>query len=270
MRKLGYDGSPLPLAEWLQLRQTIESGQSEATSGRINLPPVIVCCALCQKTSERLAHTVRKHLARGLTSFYCSNACWARHQNLQRHGERRCEECSKPAPKAVRRGKDAHPYCSRACLLAARERRKAETRERNTIPCGTCSTLFVKVNSKSRYCSRACANVRHSSYIAGAQNPKWKDGAAQRRQVHGAKGYRIMRPLIVAADGHACVVCAAAPKRLHVHHIDSEPTNNEASNLVTLCPTCHRLWHAAESRGRILWPWLKSYAASRSVSLTSK
>lgn len=112
--------------------------------------------------------------------------------------------------------------------------------------------------------------MRHSSRVSGAGNPKWKGGATQRRQVHGAKGFRLMRPCVLAADGHKCVVCGRDDRRLEVHHLDSDPTNNRAVNLVTLCATHHREWHAAESRGETRWPWLRSYTDRRSLSMTSR
>ena len=48
------------------------------------------------------------------------------------------------------------------------------------------------------------------------------------------------RPAILARDGHQCQVCGAKRSRMTVHHIDENPTNHEESNLVTVCPTCHR------------------------------
>jgi len=50
-------------------------------------------------------------------------------------------------------------------------------------------------------------------------------------------------------DGHLGFVCRV-PKKwfsvdgksvLQVDHIDGDPTNNDPSNLVTYCPTCHRI-----------------------------
>ena len=41
-----------------------------------------------------------------------------------------------------------------------------------------------------------------------------------------------------------CSICSKSTTRLHVHHIDFNPTNNEESNLVTLCGSCHRLAHS--------------------------
>ncbi|MBA3824522.1 MAG: HNH endonuclease [Ktedonobacterales bacterium] len=40
----------------------------------------------------------------------------------------------------------------------------------------------------------------------------------------------------------ACQMCGAT-ELLQVHHLDSKPTNNDPSNLMTLCGTCHTKWH---------------------------
>lgn len=268
VRKLGFDGSPLPLDEWLKLQQTIASGQVEGTYGRINLPPAILCCATCRKEVVRPAHAMRKAPS---ATFYCSRACWSEAQNTQRFGPRTCSVCGGAAPKATSYGRDAEPYCSTVCRDTMRERRKAATRESNTRPCEWCGTLFVRVNRYSRFCCRQCASLAHSDRMGQAGNPKWKDGATQRRQVHGSRAFRVMRPLVVAADGHQCVACGRANTRLEVHHLNSDPTDNRARNLVTLCSACHREWHRAEAAGRATpWPWLSTYTRSRRLSTTSK
>ena len=41
----------------------------------------------------------------------------------------------------------------------------------------------------------------------------------------------------------ACQTCGRTG-RLHVHHRDENPSNNSPSNLMTLCPSCHRLCHS--------------------------
>jgi len=38
-------------------------------------------------------------------------------------------------------------------------------------------------------------------------------------------------------------MCAAS-RRLHVHHKDENPHNNAPTNLMTLCPSCHRKVHS--------------------------
>lgn len=65
-----------------------------------------------------------------------------------------------------------------------------------------------------------------------------------------------IRQKVVNRDGERCQVCGAtgAHQPLHVHHIQpfrsftSREAANQLQNLITLCPTCHRL---AETRVRV-------------------
>lgn len=45
----------------------------------------------------------------------------------------------------------------------------------------------------------------------------------------------------------ACEACGYT-KRLTVHHCDQDQTNNDPSNLQTLCSHCHDFWHATAKR----------------------
>ena len=66
----------------------------------------------------------------------------------------------------------------------------------------------------------------------------------------------------------ACEACGKTPRRLHVHHIDEDPTNNDSGNLITLCPSDHKLIHSPlltarpSSRGQVI-AYLKAKAGSR-------
>lgn len=63
---------------------------------------------------------------------------------------------------------------------------------------------------------------------------------------------------VIQADSHrqrarrikprtSCEECAAKQK-LHVHHRDRDVTNNDSSNLVVLCASCHLRLHWREDR----------------------
>jgi len=41
-----------------------------------------------------------------------------------------------------------------------------------------------------------------------------------------------------------CQICGRNDTKLHVHHIDKDPMNNAADNLITLCGSCHRRSHS--------------------------
>ena len=46
----------------------------------------------------------------------------------------------------------------------------------------------------------------------------------------------------------SCEICGRTG-RLHVHHVDGNPMNNESGNLQTLCGSCHHLSHSPNYMG---------------------
>lgn len=245
VRDLGYSGCPITLDEWSTLQETIASTPTLAGKKRLNLPPVIVSCAQCGTTTARQAAEIRKHFARGLTEFYCSNECWGRGENEKRHGRRECYRCGAPAPRRASFGSAAigRVFCSAECLEAERQEELEQRMLERMKPCARCNAMFVPANRNQRFCSRECAAREHSGAMLGESNPRWKDGvSAQRSAPHVARRYRELRPLVMRRDGEKCVVCDAT-KGLEVHHIDENPLNNRASNLVTLCRPCHEKAH---------------------------
>jgi len=47
-------------------------------------------------------------------------------------------------------------------------------------------------------------------------------------------------PVVRFLDNYTCVLCRQRMAGLHVHHVDKDTTNNNLTNLVSLCPKCHR------------------------------
>ena len=48
--------------------------------------------------------------------------------------------------------------------------------------------------------------------------------------------------------GPSCEICGAS-RKLHVHHKDENPFNNDPLNLQTLCPSCHQKSHSPNYMG---------------------
>lgn len=44
---------------------------------------------------------------------------------------------------------------------------------------------------------------------------------------------------VLFASDRTCCICRKAGKRVQIHHIDDDPSNNEAANLAVLCFECH-------------------------------
>lgn len=84
------------------------------------------------------------------------------------------------------------------------------------------------------------ASDAHAGRQAGAKNPAWRGGIAKWNYTSDWK--RVARR-IKRRDGYACQVCGKSfpktSKLLHVHHGDGNRSNNDDSNLLSLCATCH-------------------------------
>jgi hypothetical protein len=46
-----------------------------------------------------------------------------------------------------------------------------------------------------------------------------------------------VKDLVLKEFNHRCAICGA--QRPHLHHLDENPGNNAAENLIPLCPNCH-------------------------------
>jgi hypothetical protein len=81
----------------------------------------------------------------------------------------------------------------------------------------------VKLFLEQRHCSRICGNSRKElkpkSYL-------WRSRKHRKPE---------------------CEACGYT-KRLAVHHCHQDHTNNDPSNLQTLCSHCHDFWHATAKR----------------------
>lgn len=77
--------------------------------------------------------------------------------------------------------------------------------------------------------------------LYGSENPNYKGDDVS---VHG--GYQRMDAVVneLGLRTGVCMTCDSEPEGTHIHHIDHNPTNNDPSNLMELCPQCHRLIHS--------------------------
>ena len=110
-----------------------------------------------------------------------------------------------------------------------------------TCKCG-CGGLVAWNRRKDRWNRYVQGHYTQQS----GQNPRWIDGRSY-------QGYPSNWPEVATSmrrrDNWTCQDCRRQlPKRsgqLHVHHIDRDTMNSNPSNLVSLCASCHMLWHRA-------------------------
>lgn len=222
-------------------------------------------CAFCKAFFLRPQHSYNKWLKRGQTEAYCSMACSRSHHAVKNAGK--CQRCGQPKLRPNR-------YCSDACKEEARLQR-AQARVVLSAECKWCGVTFRPVSLRVQYCGRPCAESAHSVRMRGSGNSHFKDGTSY------AKWFADMRPLILYRDKQMCVTCQKPEAKsdmawsgqiisrtnMHIHHINRDPKDNTANNLVTLCKNCHRRHHGSVVTP---WPWLDAYAAGASLSMTSR
>ncbi len=105
---------------------------------------------------------------------------------------------------------------------------------------------------------------RMKSNFPGAKRPRvcilqcfglWEENNNPQMQVD------LSRRLSRAHLKTKCEACGDN-RDLEAHHLDQDPTNNEESNIQTLCKYCHGFWHQASLR-------MKHAIAGRMPSLIS-
>lgn len=147
--------------------------------------------------------------------------------------------------------------------------------------CPLCQRQFAKPETwsnysweKAKFCSRRCSNLGRwrgpdgDAYRVrlGAARRAWNEAhpEANRERVAKTAATRGMAfPALspkkagrsVAAGRLKMVECAKCgqpyegDRSLHRHHIDGDTRNNALTNLIVLCPPCHRDRHRTEGTG---------------------
>jgi hypothetical protein len=177
------------------------------------------------------------------------------HSVTVRHGDcrevlRRCPMCRKAfrvAAARLKHGRGIH--CSRACQYEANRSKLAKPVMCVCIGCGdafmSCPSKLASKRGAGKYCTRACRDA----HWRGSLNPNWQN--AGKTHPKGPAWYAVRRRVI--ARDKCCQVCGSAGQ-LHVHHsipfrlFDDADEANAESNLIALCPPCHR-------REEARWKW---------------
>lgn len=149
--------------------------------------------------------------------------------------------------KAKRRhGEDVKVFCNRKCYEAYKKEHPERYSKVNGACVGCGKSLVGK--DKKKFCSVECyANYRKQRRATGEYN----------------SSYLTLKALIYKRDGYACQLCGAGTSRLQAHHLDHNPENNQASNLISLCQTCHNWYHTIlEPAQTVLRTLLKEKATS--------
>jgi len=177
----------------------------------------------------------------------CSKQCFYKSREKPKH-ERPCAHCGKLMSQyPSRAGHNRGVVCSKKCQY---ERNKKILKAATLVECTClcCQKAFtispsIPVSKKGagKYCSRKCRDVHR----VGANHPMYING---RGQEHRGPNWQAQKRAARVRDNFTCQHCGATNDTvLHVHHIipyrlfSNYFEANKLDNLVTLCPSCHRI-----------------------------
>lgn len=206
-------------------------------------------CEQCGKVFSRSSFEVTK-----VKHHFCSRRCFGDHQkdvrtgvprpemrgerpDLQNRVEKVCKRCGKhfwvKASHATRR-----VMCSRAC--------QSNRVQKDCEWCGM--HMDIKAcHADMRFCSKPC-HVAYQKTLKGAQTNNWRGGYDGRYGPNWKQQRRNARQ----RDHYTCQRCGVDEirlgKQLDVHHITPfrlfgiarYKEANSLSNLISVCPTCHK------------------------------
>lgn len=160
---------------------------------------------------------------------------------------KKCKHCGRKFEAAVSDHKrERAKFCSLSCSTIYQH--KYRSKPKSNCKCAQCGILFYRCksrlkNSKSgiQFCSRKC---KDAAQRIGGISKIWPSHYGTG---NGAYSYRKK-----AFDKllHRCALCHSTTyvKLYPVHHIDFDRTNNKINNLLIVCPLCHGVIHAFDSK----------------------
>ncbi len=149
--------------------------------------------------------------------------------------------------------KSGRQYCSRKCVgIANGNRMRGKPAPWNGKPvelriCVICDETFKFYDSHSnrnlgKCCGRKCADKWHSIRMGGTGEPE---------TLYPPEFNRV-KEKIRARDDWKCRHCGVPQeemlRKLSIHHIDGDKSNNLPDNLITLCQSCHIRQHVKNTR----------------------
>ena len=224
--------------------------------------PVTVICSYCNCAFQISRGYYNFAKKKGYKHFYCSKDCFKKARSDQYDGSKNpnfksppvkliCESCGKSFEMvywrynlARKRGQQ-HWYCSRKCSDPGPV----------TLTCSQCGRLFqikrgsyntgLKRNQKNWFCSDICRSNWQSLNLRAECNPNWRGSTAY--EPYGVEFNDALRARVKERDGYCCQICGMAEsdcllqfsRTLDTHHIDYDKSNNDPTNLISLCQSCH-------------------------------
>lgn len=188
-------------------------------------------CAFCSTEFERAdwRHPETKK------QYCCIEHCLA---DKRTRTPKKCIACGKEfridaGPKQYENAK----YCSRECFDNRQKPGPQKVAWRTCLACNKEFWTWVNKSQDKKYCSYKC----YWSSVTGENSPRYIDGQGQAPYPIEFNGQ--LRRSVRKRDNNICVLCKTPEscynRALSVHHIDYDKTNNNMSNLLSMCRPCH-------------------------------
>lgn len=194
------------------------------------------------------------------------------HEPKKEKSEHTCDWCGSTVYRHDSQVTGSNFYCSRECKHEYQEAEVVGKGHhqwaRVECRCEYCGTIIYRKPShletrEKVFCDMTCMG----QYRQSSGNPNWKGGLAE----DYGQNWEAVRQEAIERDNQQCQRCGLSSaeslsrydKSLHVHHLvprrdfiedgefDAERAN-QLSNLVTLCPSCHRRWEKIPLRPSLL------------------
>lgn len=145
--------------------------------------------------------------------------------------------------------------CSKECHDIYLKNMNNKKKKRQVYVCDYCNKEFERticsVNGKHHiFCSYECKNKANKIFYIGENAPRWNNSKTQeeREQERKYPEYYNWRRSVFERDNYTCQCCGDNKgNNLVAHHILNYSKNKELrtviTNGVTLCETCHTLFH---------------------------
>lgn len=110
-------------------------------------------------------------------------------------------------------------------------------------------------------------NFESVERLKGENHPNWKGGiSSERARISVSSEYKRWRKQVLERDHHKCVCCGNY-KDVQTHHLipfdEDKKLRTEISNGVTVCPSCHRLFHKEYGRKNNTKEQFKAFCMER-------
>lgn len=179
-------------------------------------------CSFCKKTFKDVKSRLK-------VRSHCSRAC--KLKNKKPLAKRICKACERPfeVPSyQLKYGRGI--YCSRECVPPLPKNTKQTGTHKKCLMCDIVIYAHPYQIEKRKFCSKDCHNEAKRKKLF-RDSPTFKNGKS------------FFARIAVETRDDPCSICSGMGRNRQLHHIDGNDMNNQRSNLISLCGSCHTRIH---------------------------